>query len=129
MYKELIISIIIVFFIFSLDFITQRFTDSTINSTIDELSKLKEEIDKKDVNYEKSINKVNEIYTKWQEEQDKLAFYIEHNELEKVQTNLISGKSFIETKKYEEAIAELEKTKFILQHINQKYSFDLKNIF
>ena len=126
MYKELIISIIIVFFIFSLDFITQRFTDSTINSTIDELSKLKEEIDKKDVNYEKSINKVNEIYTKWQEEQ---AFYIEHNELEKVQTNLISGKSFIETKKYEEAIAELEKTKFILQHINQKYSFDLKNIF
>ena len=119
MYKELIISIIIVVSIFILDYITQKYTDFAINEAIKNLHEVKEYLKKE----------VEEKYDRWIEHHKRLAFYIEHNELEKVETNFVSGKSFIESAKYEDAISELEKTIFILQHINDKYSVNLENIF
>lgn len=81
-------------------------------------------IDNKEV-----AKKCNEKYQKWLRYHKYLAFYIEHNELEKVETNYVAGKSLIETEKYEEAISEIEKTIFVMQHINDKYAVNLENIF
>ena len=48
---------------------------------------------------------------------------------EKVRDKLVKN-NFIEDKdNYDLAIAELEKTMFVLQHINDKYKFNLENIF
>ena len=129
MYKELVISIIIIILIFSLDYITQKYTDFAINEAISNLNEIKESLKEENVDNKKAIEDTEEKYNRWLEHHKRLAFYIEHNELEKVETNFVSGKSFIESAKYEDAISELEKTIFILQHINDKYSENLENIF
>ena len=129
MYKELIISAIIVISIFVLDFITQKYTDDVINEAIQDLTTIKQALREDNVNEEKVIRDAGENYEKWLDYHKTLAFYIEHNELEKVETNYVSGNSFIENAKYEDALSELEKTIFILQHINDKYSVNLENIF
>ena len=129
MYKELVISIIIIILIFSLDYITQKYTDFAINEAISNLNEIKESLKEENVDNKKDIEDAEKKYNRWLEHHKRLAFYIEHNELEKVETNFVSGKSFIESAKYEDAISELEKTIFILQHINDKYSVNLENIF
>ena len=63
------------------------------------------------------------------EQHDKLAYYIEHDELEKVDTAIINMKSYIETKEYSSAVANLDEGKFILEHIEDKNAFNLVNIF
>ncbi len=66
---------------------------------------------------------------KWERRHDKLAYFIEHDELEKVKTDLTALNSFIETKEYAEAISELDKCVFVLKHIEDKYAFNLQNVF
>jgi DNA repair ATPase RecN len=129
MYKELIISALIVISIFVLDYITQKYTDDAINEAIQDLTTIKQALQEDNVNQEKVIKDAGENYDKWLNYHKTLAFYIEHNELEKVETNYVSGNSFIENAKYEDALSELEKTIFVLQHINDKYSMNLENIF
>ena len=73
--------------------------------------------------------KVNEIENRWNEYQEKLAYYIEHDELEKVETQIFTMKGFSEIKKYDEIIPELEKCIFILEHIQEKTKLNVKNIF
>lgn len=155
MYKELVISIIIVISIFVLDYITQKYTDNVINEAIQDLNTIKlalkerkeeeeelneEENETEEINEgeeefegldedEKILKLASDNYEKWLKYHKRLAFYIEHNELEKVETNYVTGKSFIENAKYEDAMSEVEKTIFVLQHINDKYSVNLENIF
>ena len=155
MYKELVISIIIVVSIFVLDYITKKYTDNVINEAIQDLNTIKlalkerkeeeeglneEENETEEINEgeeefegldedEKILKLESDNYEKWLKYHKRLAFYIEHNELEKVETNYVTGKSFIENAKYEDAMSEVEKTIFVLQHINDKYSVNLENIF
>ena len=129
MYKELIISAIIVISIFVLDYITQKYTDKVINEAIQDLTIIKQAMKQEDFDNEKILKKSNDNYEKWMKYHKKLAFYIEHNELEKVETNYVAGKSVIENEKYEDALSEIEKTIFVWQHINDKYSINLENIF
>lgn len=129
MYKELVISLIIVVLIFTLDFVTQKYTDRAINETIENLSSIEEKIKEDDVDNKKVLEEAEDKYQKWLDHHKRLAFYIEHDELEKVETNFVSGKSFIQNAKYEDATSDLEKTIFVLNHINDKYSINLENIF
>lgn len=129
MYREIIISLLIIISIFIFDKITQSYTDKAINEAIQDLNYIKQNIKAEKIDNEEVVIKCNEKYQKWLDYHKILAFYIEHNELEKVETNYIAGKSFIETKNYKDAIIELEKTIFVMQHINDKYSVNLENIF
>jgi hypothetical protein len=129
MYKELVISIIIVVLIFALDTATQQYTDKSINETIDKLSELKENIRSGNTDGNLTSDSINSIYDMWLKYHEKLVLYIEHDEIEKVETNFVTCISFIESESYDSAIAELEKTVFVLQHISDKYEFNLENIF
>ena len=129
MYKELIISIVILISIFAGDFFTQNYTDQTVKSTVDSMKELKENLQFNNIDNKENINKSNEIYEDWMKHHDVLAYFIEHDELEKVETEFVACKSYIVFEQYELANAELDKTIFILEHINDKYSFSLENIF
>ena len=83
MYKELVISIIIIILIFSLDYITQKYTDFAINEAISNLNEIKESLKEENVDNKKAIEDAEEKYNRWLEHHKRLAFYIEHNELEK----------------------------------------------
>ena len=77
----------------------------------------------------KQDDEINKIDEKWKDAHDKLAYYIEHDELEKVETNFTACKSLASNGEYSQAISELEKTIYVLDHITDKYSFNLVNIF
>lgn len=129
MKKELIICTIIVISIIIGNIITQNYTKETINITTQKLDELKSKITQEDILTEEVKNEILEIYNEWNKRHDKLAYYIEHDELEKVETDLTSLKSFIEVQEYKEAVSELDKTIYILKHIEEKNAFNLKNIF
>ena len=129
LYREIIISVIIIASIFTFDKMIQEYTDKIINDAIQDLNMIKQNIKDEIIDNKEVAKKCNEKYQKWLRYHKYLAFYIEHNELEKVETNYVAGKSLIETEKYEEAISEIEKTIFVMQHINDKYAVNLENIF
>ncbi len=131
MIKELIISIIIVVLIFVGNFITENYTKESVDETTQNLSVLREEIIKKDdeIDIQLVESEINDIYEKWNLRHEKLAFYIEHDELEKVKTELTGLKGYIEKEEYTEAIPELDKSVYILQHIKDKTALNFKNIF
>ena len=127
MHKELIICIILVILIIIGDIVTQNYTKKTVNYITEKLESLKQSLqeDSKE-NANEEISKIDE---KWQEVHDKLAYYIEHDELEKVETDFTACKSLVSTGDYGQAISELEKMAFVLKHITDKYSFNWVNIF
>lgn len=131
MTKELIISIIIVVLIFVGNSVTENYTEESVNETKQSLSSLREEIMKKDddVDLETAKTKIDDIYEKWNLRHEKLAYYIEHDELEKVKTELTGLRGYIEKEEYSEAVPELDKSVYILEHIKDKTALNLKNIF
>lgn len=129
MIKEILICIIIIALIFAGNIITQNYTNVSVDFASKELNDLRKEVIKEDVDSEIVNNKINEIYSDWNNRHKKLAYYIEHDELEKVETDLSSLKGYIEVEEYKEAIAELDRTVYVLQHIKNKTVFSLDNIF
>lgn len=129
MHKELIISIIIIAIIFVGDIVTQNYTKNVVKVISNDLNGLKNELNIDNVKQEEARKNFDEIENKWDNMQEKMAYYIEHDELEKVKTDMTSLKSYIETGEYEEAINDLDKCIFVLEHIEKKSAFNLKNIF
>ena len=127
MYKEVVICIAIIIIIVSLDIVTQKYTQKTTSEITQILADLKTEILNEDKN--KIDEKVKILDEKWGKKHDRLAYYIEHDELEKVDTAIVSLKSYVETDDYSSAIEELDEGKFVLEHIQKKYAFNLVNIF
>ena len=127
MLKEAVICIVIIITITGLEIYTQNFTIKTVNEIKGIFSEIEEDISKQ--NIEKAKKQINNIGGKWEEKQKKLAYYIEHDELEKVHTSIVTMKSFFETKDFSAAMAELSEGKFILEHIQEKNSLNLQNIF
>lgn len=131
MKKEIIVCIFIIVLIIVGNVVTQNYTVESVESLADQLSDLKSDIFKEEENIERDSikDKIKQIEDNWESRHDKLAYYIEHDELEKVETNLTSLGSFIEANENSEAVSELDKSIFVLKHIEDKYAFNLQNIF
>ena len=129
MKKEIIICIIVVIFVLIGNIITQNYTRKSVETTNAKLIELKEKLSMPSKDDEKLKEAVQDIKEDWDEKQEKLAYYIEHDELEKVETqiHLLSGE--VEAKLYEDAVPEADKCMFILEHIKDKTALNVKNIF
>ena len=127
MKKGLIICFIILLLVAILNYISQKYTEKTINEITDNLERLKEILQSKDKN--EIYAKVDEIIEKWDEKYEILTFYIEHNELEKVKTELVSLQANIDVEDYNQANVDINRASFLLEHIMQKISLQIKNIF
>lgn len=129
MLKEFVICTIILILIFVGNGITQGYSRSSIEDINEKLVDLREEMNKEEINDEEVVKKEEEIDKQWKEMFSRLAYYIEHEELEKVSTNLENTKTYIKLKEYDNAIKEINEGIYILNHIEDKYSFNLQNIF
>ena len=131
MQKEIIVCIFIIVLITVGNVVTQNYTVESVESISNQLSDLKSDIFEEEDNIERDSvkDKIKQIENNWESRHDKLAYYIEHDELEKVETNLTSLRSFIEANEDSEAVSELDKSVFVLKHIEDKYAFNLQNIF
>lgn len=129
MLKEMAVCVVILISIFTFDFKTQEYTEKTIEDTTSKLETLREELIKEDKDNEKLLKDMEKIYNEWLGYHEKLAYFIEHDELEKAETDMVALKGSINVKEYEMAVSELDKSVYVLQHIEDKYKFELVNIF
>ena len=129
MVKEFFICTIILILIFVGNGITQGYSRNSIEDINQKLVDLREEMNKEEINEEEILKHENEIDKQWEDMFSRLAYYIEHEELEKVSTNLENTKTYIKLKEYDNAIKEVNEGIYILNHIEDKYSFNLQNIF
>lgn len=129
MRKEWIICIIVIFIVTVTNIITQNYTNKSVEHINDRLGVLKEELMKETVEKEKIEEQVEDITKIWKNKYEKLAYFIEHDELEKVETELTALSAHIDIEEYQEGIPEVEKSIFILNHIKEKFKLNIKNIF
>ena len=90
------------------------------------ISKANEEVSKRD---KASKEQIKEIRDDWNERHKKLAIYIEHDELEKIETNLASLNGYLNMEEYGDSMAQLEASVYVLEHIKNKTTLSLINIF
>ena len=129
MYKELAICVVTVIVIVLLNILTGNYTKNSVSELTGELMQLRSQMTEENIEDKEIYNKVKDIYENWREKYNVLTYYLEHDELEKVENNLTSFRSAIDAKEYSEALKEIDETTFVLRHIQEKNSFDLKNIF
>ena len=145
MRKEIIICLFIITLIIIVNTITQNYTKvcvNKMNEKIDAINQivynqvnLQQASDEKEKGEGSKTNKkmvqdeINNLESTWNEFQEKLAYYIEHDELEKVETQIYAIKGFYEAEKNNEILPEAEKCTFILKHIEEKNKLSIKNIF
>lgn len=127
MYKEIIIVIVVIALIIGLDVMTNNYTETSVSILSDELNILRENILQEDK--ENAQTQMMNIKNIWEKRYNILAYYIEHDELEKVETELTSLAAFLNVEEYGECISELDKTIFVLEHIEEKEKFDVRSIF
>lgn len=128
MWREVTIIIVILVLLFVGNYLTQSNTTKSVEIMTQELQSLKEDM-MEHQNKQQIEKKMEESMDKWHKIDETMAYYIEHDELEKVDTAIVNMKSYFETEDFSSAVAELEESKFILEHIQQKNSFNLQNIF
>lgn len=128
--KEFIVCIVIVVAIIVGDIFLQRYTKESLNLINEKLSYIKEDLKQEDgIKQEDISKKTDEINKEWDKRFNILTCFLEHNELEKVKTQLVSITAGLEIDDKEYVYEELNKTIYILEHIRDKESFKIDNIF
>lgn len=127
MKKELIISVVVIALVVILNIITTKHTNTVMDEIAEELSIIREELLSK--NDDNVREKIEFLAREWKNKSENLAYYIEHDELEKVELYIVEAKSNIETEEYNMAVQSIDSCKFIISHIKDKYEFKLVNIF
>lgn len=125
--------IIIIFFIITLitvsHIITQNVSGDFFESISEDLTNLENKILSEQSQNDEFEKMITELQDKWNSKYDIYACFIEHDELEKVNTQLVSISADIKVQDYGKSIDEIEKCKFILKHIQDKDSLKIVNIF
>lgn len=129
MIKEILISGIILVLIFTGECITENYTEETIDKISQDLMEMRSQIvnDKK-INVDNDKKKIDDINSYIESRHDKLSYYIEHNELNKVRTELVILESDIDVEDYQDAVVRIDNSISILNLIKEKSKFNLKNI-
>ena len=128
MKKETIICIIVVALIVIINTIETRNTKNSFEELVTELDEVRSTLVSENEN-ENLKEKIDKIIKDWKDKNEKIAYYIEHNELEKLEMYLWELNSYVETGEKNMAIQVLDTCKYMTAHIEEKYKFSLKNIF
>lgn len=127
MNKEVVISLIVIIIVLVLNICTEKYTEESVSLITNNLETLKQTMEEEK---SKEISEqIDGILEEWDRRYKLLAYYIEHDELEKVKTELVSLKANIEGKEYKQGMPDLNRCIFILDHIKDKSTLQIKNIF
>ena len=127
--KDIMIIIVVLLIIIGSGIYLQGYIKSTSYKMVEELKELKARIkDNEEIN--KDIKKHAEsVYSNWEELEKKWSMFVLHDELDLIETSLVSMKANVELKAIDMSMEEIEKSIFLLEHIYEKERFCLKNIF
>ena len=137
--KEIILIISISAFIIFLEIFTNIITEKSVKNIEEKIKDINyalnnikmldtktEEHKNSKLDIEKKIEKIKED---WFLKEDKLSYFSEHNELEKVSRCLITLEENIKNEEYEIALEDSSEFVYWLNHIKEKDKLKLKNIF
>lgn len=133
MKKEILIVSIILIVIIIINIICQKHLSNSIkdiNMQLEEISDIfRNNYSDKSFDDNSINNKIKSVSKKWDEYEKRLSLYIEHDELEKVDRVIVLIRSNIECRNYEKVESDLKECIFILNHIKNKQTFDISNLF
>lgn len=127
MYKELIITLIVIVLVIGLDIISNNYLQETVKELSNQLNELRGLILAE--NQQEAQKQMQKVKQEWGERYKVLAYYIEHDELEKVETELVRLSADIDMEEYKHCINELNTSIFILEHIQNKEKLEIISIF
>lgn len=122
--KETIIILIILGIVIMLEILTSKTLEKSLSWLEKDMEYIENNIDKNEIN-----EKVQEIKDKWKKDNEKLALFVEHNELEKISNNIIKIESNIKNRDKLETLEKVAEVKFMIEHISDKNKLKLRNIF
>ncbi len=125
--KEYLIISVILILVFVIDNRTNHSLVSSVewmrNGILSVENKMKEE------NQSEAKSEFYGLEEKWKEEVEKLALFVEHNELEKISGDIILIESNFDTGDTDELFQNIADLKFMLEHIEEKNQLKWKNLF
>lgn len=125
--REYLIIIVILGFVFLMEYLTSKSlgeaTQWMKNGVISIENKIKENQESE------AQEEFYDLEGKWKEKTEKLALFVEHNELEKVSNDIALIEINFETNETEDILENIADLKFMLEHIEEKNQLKLKNIF
>lgn len=124
--KEIIISAIIVVVIIVGDILTGNFIDNKLDHIVGLLDEITPLLENED--YDGAEEKIRGINEYFDESEAMLSCYIEHDELEKVKTDIVNLNAYIKLED-DEAYTKAKEMSFIIKHIEEKDDLKVKNIF
>lgn len=122
--KEYVIIFLIIVFVIVIEIVTDKITHKSISDINNSIKQVEHALDT-----EEATNKIDNLCASWKKERDKLSYYMEHDELEKVGVLVDNVKSDIKNDNTEEINEKLDEIKFLLEHVKDKQKLQLKNIF
>ena len=127
--KQIVIIIIILIIIFGGALYVQNFLNNTSDVLVSKLEDLKTNLETGNTEGNKLKETTDEIYSGWQDINEKWSVIVLHDEIDLIETSLIRMKSKIETENLDESMEDLDTSIFLLKHIKEKEKTNLKNIF
>lgn len=128
--KQLIIMIILILIIiFGGAMYVQSFLNTSSDMLVSKLENLKTNLETGNIEENKLKEETDEIYSQWQDINEKWSVIVLHDEIDLIETSLIRMKSKIKTGNLDESMEDLDTSIFLLKHIKEKEKTSLKNIF
>ena len=130
-YKTLIFAISILIIIIILDIIFENYSKNAIekiNSNIDKISKAFE-IEGENYDKEKLEKFSEKARDEWRKREDILSCFIEHDEVEKINTKLDVLYTQVKNEVWMDAKSTVSEVKRLVKYLEGKYELSIQNIF
>lgn len=108
------------------------YIENYLKKSAEVITKIIDEIEKTViiVEIDSAKEKLNELNEEWERTKDKWSMLIDHEEMDNVEETIQYIEIFIdETDRQADLLAEINKLRFYIEHIPEKESFLVKNIF
>lgn len=125
--KEYVMIIIIIVFVILIEIITSIITTKIVENLHYYIDLVEDGVDNNNVG-----DRMEELSSEWQKSEIKLAFFMEHNELEKINADIINLRSNVKNRNnnnYEDIKEIIDEINYRLEYVKNKQKLSLKNIF
>lgn len=128
MKKEYVMMILILISVISGHYLTQKKSSEVFQSIEKDLNELKTMVEEEET--QDNLNaRIKKIEDKWNDEYEILAYYTEHDELEKIGVQLSIINSTIKTKTNNDTFMEIDRCIFLIEHLEDKEDLKIVNMF
>ncbi len=125
--REYLIIIVILSFVFLMEYLTSKSLGEATKWMKEGVISIENKV--KENQESEAQEEFYDLQGKWKEKTERLALFVEHNELEKVTNDIALIEINFETDETEDILENIADLKFMLEHIEEKNQLKWKNIF